>query len=431
MKNLFYTKTKLANGITLIIQPIPYFQSVSVYIAVAAGPRYETKETAGLAHFLEHMLFEGTEKFPSSKDVAQYIEKVGGKSGAWTDKEYVIYYAKVPKEHVDVAVNYLSEILFKSTLKEDAIEKEKNIVLEELKRKTDNPEIEAWDLWSEWTWGKNQSLGRSTLGSEASIKSITRNKLKTYMARFYVPSNMVIAVCGNASVGQVKRSVFKYFKNIKNKKATKPSTLRFLHKKQPVKIIQKNLAQNQLILGFFTGVSLLHKDRFPMQVLVDVLSRGVSSRLFHKLVYELGLAYSAYAGGWFFSDTGLFYIYCGVSSENVERALKEILLQINLLKNTKVSEKELSESKIKAKADMLFLQESPDALASLYATQELLEKRVTTLEEFVYEIDAVTAEEIQNVANRYFTLSSFSFLINGPFNKGEKTVEKLVKDMIV
>ena len=430
MKNSSLSKFALPNGLRIITQHLPSVDSITIYLTVGAGPRFETEETAGLAHFLEHMLFEGTDRFPSSKELATYIESVGGRSGAFTEKEFVLFYVKIPKKDIDMGIHYLSEILFRSKLENSAIKKEKNIVLEELKRKLDNPEVEIWDQWFEWLWGKNQSLGKSTLGDKKSIRNITREKLKAYLATYYVPSNMVLSIVGNIPTEEIKKTVDKYFRNINVKEVSKPLKLKFLPKPSPLKIIPKSLEQNQMIVGFVTGISLLHQDRFPIQILADVLSHGINSRLFHRLVYDLGAVYSTYAGNYFFSDTGLFYIYCGVSSKNIKKVTKEIFQQINIIKTTKITDKELSQTKIKTKADLVFSFESPDNLAHFYATQELLEKKTRSINDVLHKIDAVTPEDVQRVAKKYFTLNNLSFIISGSFKQRGKTLEMLIKHSI-
>ncbi len=417
VKKSSLTKFIIPNGLQVIVQPLTSIHSVTLYLAVRAGPRFETTEMSGMAHFLEHMLFEGTTNFLSSKEVAKYIENVGGRSGAFTEKEFVIFHVKIPKEHVEIGVRYLSEILFKSTLKEEAIEKEKKIVLEELKRKIDNPEVEIWDLWSEWTWGKNQSLGRSTLGDKDSIESFTRNKLKEYLDKYYIPSNMVLTVVGNVTVKAVQKSLGKYFTNIKSKRVFKPDRLNFLYKSPPLKIIQRKSEQNQIIVGFYTGVSLLDKDRIPLQILVDVLCGRTSSRLFHKLVYDLGLAYFVNAGNWFFSDTGLFYIFGGLSTENIEKALTITVNELNNLKMKIISKEELKEVKIKTKSELIFSTETSDNLAYLYASQQLLENRLTTIDHLLQKIDSITPVDIQRVARKYLRSKNLSVTIQGPLNK--------------
>lgn len=402
--------------------------SVVVYVAVGAGPRYETKETAGLAHFLEHMLFEGTKRLPTAKDVAQYIERVGGIGRAFTDKEYVSYYAKVPNQHLNVAFSYLSDILFNSLLEENAIKKEKGIVMEELRRGKDNPEVDIWDLWLEWIWGADQSLGRSTLGDETTIRNITKQKLQNYMDKFYHPSNMTIAVVGNFSLRKAEEYVLKYFGMNQAKNTPTFKKLQFMPKKIHTKIIKADIGQAQLVLGFVTNISYHHKDRFSMRVIADILSTGVSSRLFYKLIYGLGIAYSAWAQMWTFADTGLFYTSGGFSLHNIEKAIKVILEELNKLKLEKVGEKELKEAKEKDKAGLYFSLETPDAIANLYSTQQITEKQIMTPEEISERIDEVTAEDIQRVAKKYFITKNLCLTIKGPLDENDaKSIEKLLK----
>lgn len=417
MKKKPYQFLKFSNGLSLVLQTMPGVDSVSVYVAVGAGSRYETKETAGTAHFLEHMLFEGTKRLSTARDVAEYIERVGGKSGAWTDKEYVTYYTKVPKQHLEVAFSYLAEIIFNSTLSNEAIKKEKRIVGEELKRKVDNPEAEVWDLWFEWVWGKNQSLGRSTLGYEETVQNITQHKLQDYMKRLYQPANMAIVVVGNFLLPKAKYCALEYF-NQENSGIT--ATFRRLSpvpKKVHTKIVRANTQQLQLMLGFVTDISYTHKDRFTIRVIADILSAGVSSRLFQKLIYDLGIAYSAGAQCWIFADTGLFLTYGGFSAENVEAAIKIILDELETIKEGEISEEELRETKEKGKANIVFSLETPDALANWYATQLITEKKIMTIEEILKKIDGVTVKEIQRVARQYFINKNLYLTIRGPMEQ--------------
>ena len=420
---------KLSNGLNLILQPMSSVQSAVVYVAVGAGPRYETKETAGLAHFLEHMLFEGTKNLPTSKDVARYLEKVGGIGSAWTDKEYVSYYVKVPKQHLEVGFSYLSDILFNSLLEENAIQKEKGIVMEELRRGKDNPEVDIWDLWFEWIWGKDQSLGRSTIGDETTIRNITKRKLQDYMGRFYHPSNMAIAVAGNFSLKKAKEYTLKYFGKNQAKSTQTFKKLQFTPKKIHTKIINADTKQTQLILGFVTNISYYDKDRFSMRLIADILSTGVSSRLFYKLVYELGIAYSAWAQAWPFRDTGLFYAGGGFAPENLEKAINTILEELNKLKKQKVTDMELKEAKEKDKAGLYFSLETPDAIANLYSAEQITEKQIMTPEEISERIDRITAEDVQNAAKKYFNLENLCLIVRGPLDENRlKPIENICSD---
>jgi len=421
-------KFTLKNGLTAILCPMSSVESVVVYVAVGAGPRYETEETAGLAHFLEHMLFEGTKKFTNSKDLAKYIERAGGRSGAWTDKEYVSYNVKVPKQHLELAFSYLSDIFFGSLLEKSAIEKEKRIVMEELSRSRDNPEVDIWDLWFEWVWGKEQPLGRSTLGDKVTIGKITKQKLQGYLDKFYCPSNMAIAVVGNFSYSKAEMWISKYFGSGKAPKTPTFKKARFQGKNVHTRIVWADIKQAQLILGFFTDVSYHHKDRFSLRLVEDVLSGGVSSRLFHKLIYELGIAYFAGAQMSHYNDMGLFCISGGFAPENLETAIKAILFELDKLKRQKITQEELSEAKEKAKAKLHFSLETPDSIAWLYSSQQITEKRILTPDEIIEKINEVRAEDIQRVASKYFTTQNLRLTIKGPLKQNDfKRIEVLFK----
>ena len=416
----------LSNGLRVILQPLNQTNSTSVYVTVGAGPRFETQETAGLAHFLEHMLFEGTKNLPTSKDVAEYIEKIGGQSGAFTDKEYVMYHTKVKPQHLETAIRYLSDILFNSTLNPEAIEKEKRIVMEEIKRKIDNPEVEIWELWAEWVWGKNQALGRSTLGNVKTIQNVTKEKLLRYMRNLYHPTNMVISIAGKFSLGNAERLLRKTF-------GTKPKgivpnlkTVKVVSKNNVIKTINSNTQQNQLILGFVTGVSYHHKDCFPLVVTANILGGGVTSRIFHKLVYELGIAYTVATYVWTFRDTGLFLVSGGFSKET-EKAIKIILEELTKLKSERVSRNELQQIKEISKSNIYFYMETSDAIARQYSAQYITEKRILTPDETARYIEKVTSEDIQHVAKKYFTKDNLRLMVRGPsVKKFARSFEKLL-----
>jgi len=347
---------------------------------------------------------------------------------AFTDKEYVSCTAKVPKQHLELAFSYLSDILFNPLLEENAIKKEKGIIMEELRRSKDNPESDIWDLWLEWIWGENQSLGRSTLGSKTTIENITREQLQSYINNFYHTANMVVAVVGNFPINEAEKYIIKYFG--KDKYSNIPKFIKTTFKLQKIhtKIINKSSHQVQLILGYVTDISYFHKDRFVLKVIADMLGTGISSRLFHRLVYELGISYSAGAYSWIFADNGLFYAYGGFSPGNTKKALKVIMEEMSRLKKEKVGDQELREAKEKDKAQLYFSLETPDALANFYASQQLTEKRILTPEEISKRIDNVTAEDIKRVAKKYFNLDNLWLTVCGPLKEEEKiSIEKILR----
>lgn len=411
------TKSKLVlpNGLRVVLQPKVDSKSVSIYLSVAAGPRYENANNSGLAHFLEHMLLEGTNRFPSAGELANYIESVGGRSSAWTDKEYVTYYVKVLPEHLQKGIDYLADIIFNSRLDEKEIEKEKGIVLEEINRKIDNPEVESFDMWMEWTWGREQSLGRSTLGIPDTIKKLTREKILNYMKQFYIPSNMVITIVGNFSEKDAEKWLKEYF-NIQSKnKLPVFLPVRFVSKKEPIKYVESTIEQAQIICGFVTDINYFSKDRFALALLADILGGSVTSRLFYKLVYDLGIAYISGTYSWVFKDTALFINQTAVSSKNVSLALKTILEEFNKLKNHLISDEELISNKEKAKARIYFDMETTDAVANFYVTQLITENRIMTQEEIIAKIDSVSKEDIKRLANKCFNKENLSILVRGKF----------------
>src|SRR5260221_2298441 len=360
------------------------------------------------------MICEGTEKITLSKEIAEYSENIGGTSMAWTYKEYVVYYAKVTPRYLERAIQYLSEILFHSLLNEETIEKEKKIILEELHRREDNTEIIIWDYWFEWIWGKNQPLGQSIIGDDKSIKKITRDKLLTYLHTFYNPRNMVITIVGNFSEIEAIRYVNENFISTTTSIISpffKKS--RYTPKTQHIKLIQANTIQNQIIMGCITGVSYTHKDRFSLMVLANILGSGASSRIYHKLVYELGIAYTIGTYNWFITDTGFLYTYGGVAPENTEKAVEIILDEFQGLKQKKISETELSQVKEKSKSELYFSLETTDMIANFYAQQMVTEKRILTAEDIAQEIDKITSKDIQAVAQKYFTKSNLYLMVRG------------------
>ena len=426
-----YKKTQLSNGLLVLTHHISTINSVTIEVAVRAGPRYESKENTGMAHFLEHMLFEGTKRFPTSKELATHLENKGGISSAWTNKENVVYYVKVPKWHLEVAFEYLSEILFNSILSKEAVEKEKKIIHEELNRRNDNVEVQIFDEWFEWAWGKDQTFGRSTIGNKETINRVTKGKLKDYLEHFYQPGNMVLGIAGNFNPKDVLKYCHKYFGyRSTNRKIVNFEKALFTPKDKAAQIVQRKTKQVHLVLGFVTGVHYLHADRFPLRVIADILSLGVSSRLFHRLVYESGLAYSAGAQNWNFTDTGFLYAYGGFSPDKITEAIDVILEELRKLKTESISKEELANVKEKDKAAMLFNLETSEAIVDYLSTSQLLENRVLTPEQVETEINKVTRHDIQEISKKYFKPRYLAVTIIGPIDKKESSrIEKAFKPL--
>lgn len=407
----------LPNGLKIILESIENAQSVTVCAAVGAGPRHETKETVGLAHFLEHMLLEGTRELPNSKKVAEYIENVGGKYGAFTEKDHVIYYAKMLPEQIGRGINFIHQLLFQPLLSPKDIEKEKNIVFEEIKRAKDNPEVEVWNIFDEWIWGRNQTLGRPTLGYPATIDRVTREKLLEYIGNLYESSNIAISIVGKIDSRQVKKIVQKIFKEGNKSKVPEVEIVNIIRHKKRLKTIPYKAKQAQLILGFPNVVGYNHPDRYPLAVTATLLGGASSARLFHKIVYELGIAYSMGVYSLIWHEAGTFSIYGGFSSENIGKAVSSMLDELTKIKKIRLTEDELNEAKEKTKANIFFYTETTDSLATAYASQQMTENHITTLDKMAQKIDKVKVEDIYRVSNTHFTKEAARLLIRGPINK--------------
>lgn len=418
---------RLKNGLTLVLQRIQGVRSVSISIGVRAGSRYETKETAGLAHFLEHMLFEGTKLYPTAKKLAEQIERLGGYSGAYTSREHVIYSVKVFEKHLEIAFKYLSQIIFDSTLEYKTIEKEKGIVVEEIRRMMDSPEQAIWEEWMEWVWGFDQSLGRSILGDKDTVQKITRDKLYSYLQNFYVPKNIIITVVGNFSLLEAEKYIRKYF-NVKMKgRIPLLQKIELPKHKIQTKIVQVDTQQVQLLCGFITGVSYFHKDRFAMRLLTEILSGGASARIFQKLIYELGIAYSMGSYNMEFKDTGIFFIYGAFAKENIEKATKSIFDELRKLRIKGVTSNELVSAKERSIAKLYFSAEKPDYLTDLYTTQFITEEKITTIEELSEQINKVTLADVRRVIQKNFNNSDAYIMLRGSIGQDQvKIIEKII-----
>jgi len=431
MTRLEPTIHKLPNGLTAIYQRNQTINSVSIYITVGAGPRYEDRKSAGLAHFLEHMLFEGTKNIPTSKDVGRYIEKIGGQSSAWTDKEYVTFYVKVPGKHIEKAFYYLSEILFNSKLELATLNKEKKIILQEMLITRDRPDWEIWDLWYKWIWTKNHPLGNSILGYNSTIKSITLQKLRNYLNNLYQPSNMALAVVGNFDLNSCIKLTKKHFGFASRREVSNIKNYPSAPNKEIVRITKSHTKQAQILFGVISGLTYNHKDRYTMTLIANILGGGSSSRLFHKLVYELNLVYTVNLGNIFLSDTGFFYTNCSASIKNIPKLIKTITAELEDLKNKKLSNDELAEVKEKSIAELYFTNETSDYLANLYATQAITQKKIVTLDKIAQEIGNVTKENIQTASRKYFRKENYRILIKGPFGSQKSNLKDSIKNGII
>jgi len=407
-----YQKAVLHNGIRIVTEKIPYLRSVSIGIWINSGSRDEEDINSGISHFLEHLAFKGTEK-RSARQIAFEMDSIGGQIDAFTSREYTCYSAKVLDEHLPVAIDLLSDILLNSTLKPADIDKERQVILEEFKFVEDNPADYIYDLLYQSVWSSHP-LGRSILGNHESIEKIDRNKLVTHLDNHYIPKNIIIAAAGNIDERRLNELLENAFgslnKNASSSREAPPEIKRnFIVK-------ERELEQVHFCLGT-KGLRSADENRFEGYLLNTILGGSMSSRLFQKIREDYGLAYSIHSFISPYADTGLLGIYAGTSAEFFEKVLKMSLEEFKLLMTVKVSADELKKAKEQLKGNLMLSLESSSSRMNQLAKQEMYFERFFSLDEIIDEIEKVTEEKIQRLANRLLDNSFFNLAVLGPIKK--------------
>ncbi len=418
-----YQKTTLDNGLRILTENMPHTRSVSLCIFVGTGSRYEDDAQAGISHFTEHLLFKGTSKRPTSKDISEGIEGVGGILNGGTDKEITIYWSKVAQHHFSTALDVLVDMLLNSTFDPKEIEKERHVIMEEIHMCRDVPAQQVDMLIDELLW-YNHPLGREIAGTKESVAAITRNTMLDYLKSRYLPGNTVVAVAGNIRHREAVTDV----KRVMGKWADSKLTGQFLAYKEPKKVPQlrienRDTEQTHLCLGL-PGLSLFDPRRFALNLLNVVLGEGMSSRLFAEVRDKLGLAYSISSFVDHFQDTGSMTVSAGVDAKNLQAAVKAIVEQLARLKEP-IPEPELTKAREMSKGRLLLRMEDSRSVAGWLGGQEILLRKIMTLDEAIAVIDALTAEELQQVARDIIKGNKLRMAVVGPIPEDEPLEELL------
>lgn len=389
----------LENGLHVVGERLPYLRSVSIGVWMRVGSMMETPAENGLSHFLEHMVFKGTEK-RSTRDIAEEMDAVGGQMNAFTGKDCTCFYAKVIDEDLPLAVDILSDMTLHASLDETEFKKERGVILEEISMEEDSPEDVVHELLSRIQFG-NQAAGMPILGPAEQIAAYTRDDLANYRARHYHPENCVVALAGNYDPEQVLALIQQYFGEWK-----KSGQRQTVPPMQPIPgqkaAKEKDTEQLHICLGYpgtFFGSDAL----YPMSVMNNLLGGAMSSRLFQKIREEMGMAYSIYTYPSTYVGCGTFAVYAGVSPKNGHAVLDETLRQLDLLCRDGVTEKEFREAKNQLRGSYLLGLESPGSRMQSMGRGQLHFDRCMTPEETVAKIEAVTIESVNAVARRIFS----------------------------
>jgi predicted Zn-dependent peptidase len=409
-----YQKTILENGLKIISEKIDSVRSVTIGIWILAGSRHEEKSEAGLAHYIEHVTFKGTPT-RTPKQIAAEIESVGGSLNAMTDKEIACFYAKVLDTHLSTAVNLLSDIVLNSTYPTAELEREKGVILEEIRMYEDDPDEVAIDTFTSGLWPEH-AIGRPTIGYAETVSSFTREDVFRYREKHYPISNILVTAAGNLEHDQLVKLISEVFPSGKSNNGTvssngKPPAPQF--SKQNV---EKPIEQIHFCMGT-QSFPRNHPDRFGVSVLSVILGGGMSSRLFQEVREKLGLVYGIGAFGQSFRDTGMFGIMAGTSPEKYNKVVEVIHRELELIRKEQVSEQELLDGKEQLKGNIVLGLESSNSRMIRLAEQEIYFGQHFSIDELLVKIDAVTRDDIQRLAVDLFDESKLSLAVVGPISK--------------
>lgn len=414
----------LKNGLTLITVDLPHLDSVTTLVAVGAGSRYETKNINGISHFLEHMFFKGSRKYPTAEQIATLVDGIGAINNAATDKEVTYYWIKSSSKHLSLASDILSSMIKESLLAEEEVEREKGVIVEELRMYRDNPQRYVWELYERLQFG-NQPLGWDIGGDENTVTSLSRDNFVSYMDSLYSPKNMALVYVGKLpkNIIEITQEYFldlpersQYnFKPFKKQAQTKPR----------INIFYKKTDQANLILGI-EGYSRYDPKRYVARVLSVILGEGMSSRLFIQVRERRGLAYHVSASSGCYQDTGAFTAFAGLKLEKVYDGLEVIKAELERTVSEKVTEDELKKAKEMLRGGLAIRSESTNFLAEYFGTNFVLDREIETFEEFLGNIDKVSVEDVQNIAKELFKKEKYNLQVIGPF-KSASPFEKILQ----
>jgi predicted Zn-dependent peptidase len=407
-----FKKTTLKNGLRIITVPSKSTQTVTVLVLVGTGSKYEKEDEKGISHFLEHMYFKGTKKRPSSLEIAETLDKVGGIYNAFTSQEYTGYFAKVSREHFDLALDWVSDIFLNSTLPEKEIEKERGVIIEEINMRKDHPMEHVQVLWQKLLYG-DQPAGWDVAGEIETVSKISRKDLIEYRKTQYIAPNTIICLAGNFNEREGIEKVKKFFSKIKiGKSREKPKVIE--KQERPEILFEKRETdQTHICLGV-RGFNLFDERRYVQEILALILGGMMSSRLFERIRTKLGIAYYIETDAFSDPDTGYLVTRAGLSNEKLEEGISEILKEYRKIKREGVSKSELKKAKDCLKGKMNILLESSDAKASFFATQEILEKKILTPEQIFKKIDKVSQNDILKLAREIFRPEKLNLALIGP-----------------
>jgi predicted Zn-dependent peptidase len=418
-----FQKTTLPNGLRIVTSEMPRTRSVSICVFVGVGSRYEKPEQAGISHYIEHMIFKGTQRRPEPQEISAAIEGTGGIINASTEHELTVLWCKVAQPHFETTLDLLIDVLRNSLFEPESIEKERLVVFEELNMINDYPNYKVDALIDEMLW-PDHPLGRDIGGTRESVGGISREMLLDFMDDCYTPSNIVISVAGNVSHDQVVEQLEGLCQGWDPKAPSSWTPFTGGQTSPQSRLEYRKTEQVHMSIAV-PGVSLVDPDRYPLDLLSVILGEGMSSRLFVEVREKKGLAYDVHSGVAHFLDTGAFVVTAGVDPLRLYDALQTILEQLGGLREG-VPEEELERAKHLSTGRLLLRMEDTRAVASWMGNQELLLGNILHMDEVVEKVNSVTVDDIRRLANEILVTARLNMAVVGPC-RGPKRLQNMLR----
>lgn len=411
--------TKLKNGLRILTVPLHDTKAVTIFVFAKVGSRHETRSINGVSHFIEHLMFKGTTKRPTTLAISQLLDGVGAQYNAFTSKDWTGYYVKINHEHTTLALDIVSDMLQHSKFDRQEIERERGVIIEEINMYEDNPAMSIDDLFESAVFGDHHPLGWSIAGPRQVIKNVTRRAMLRYRDRYYHAKNMWVVVAGKLEPN-LKSQLNKFFRTVRARPSTPPG-LRYRPAAPKHRVLLKTKTVDQIQVGLGTKAYSYTDKRLPaLNLLSVVLGGNMSSRLFIQVRERRGLAYSVHASVNPYEDTGSFMIQAGLKKNRLAEALQVIVAEMRKLKTANVRPKELIRAKEFIRGKMILDLEDSDSQASWYGRQALFNKKIETPDQVMAKLDKVTVGDIRRVARELFKPANMRLAIIGPIKEAKQ-----------
>lgn len=407
-----FSKKVFSSGLTLVTVPMAENPTATVMVMTSTGSQHETKNTNGISHFLEHMLFKGTEKRPSSKIITEELEDLGSQYNAFTGAHYTGYYAKGKVADWETLLEIISDMYLNPTIPAEELEKERGVILEEINMRQDDPQYVAADTFDTLMFG-DQPAGWNVLGPKKNIRILSRNSLRNYHKKHYVAGKTIVVIAGGVQVNKVAKVVGEMFKYIPKAKQLSHKPAKGKQVKPRKKIVARKVDQAHLMLGF-SSMPFYDADYPAAKVLAAVLGGGMSSRLFMRVREELGAAYYVSAGQYPSPDVGTFAVRAGADAKRVKLVVQVIREEISRLKEEPVPKDELQRVKNLLTGNIILGLESSDAYTNYYAMQYAMGAEVSQPKKYIKAIEKVTSKQLLEVARKIFDTNKENLVVVGP-----------------